>query len=307
MSDARGASTPADEARYPFVAVDIDADAADDLSAELFDLGATGVEVRDDQTLLRGPGGGRVTLVGSFGARDEADDAIRELGARGLAARLEEVVGDAWRDAWKAHFSPFSLTQAITVVPPWVAYTPSRPGEKVLELEPGRAFGTGLHATTSLVAEALDARADALVGQSVLDVGTGSGILALAALLYGAARAVAIDVDAEVIPVVRENAARSGLAARVDARAAPIESITESFPFVLANIEARVLGPMAPELARVVAPGGVLVLSGVLASEKASMIARYTSLSRVLVLADARERGDAAGDAWVALTFIAAP
>src|SRR5262245_62893629 len=154
------------EPRYPFVAIDVDSERVDEVSAALFELGATGVEERDDGTLARGPGAGRVTLVGSFGDRASADVAIAELSALdpSLAPRLEEVVGDAWRDAWKEHFAPFALTPRITVVPPWATYTATRAAERLLYLEPGRAFGTGLHATTALVAGMLDARSDLLAG-----------------------------------------------------------------------------------------------------------------------------------------------
>src|SRR5690606_26135497 len=132
--------------------------------------------------------------------------------------------------------------------------------EQVLLLEPGRAFGTGLHATTSLVAELLDEHAADLAGHDLLDVGTGSGILALVALRLGAASAVAIDDDADVIEAVLENAARSGLAARITASAGTVDGVTRQFPWVDENIEARVLRPLAPELARVVSPGRWLIL-----------------------------------------------
>lgn len=294
--------------RYPFVAVDVAAERADEVGAALFELGASGIEERDDQTLVRGPGAGRVTVVGSFADRESADRAIAELqgAAPDLEPRLEEVVGDAWRDAWKEHFAPFPLTPTITVVPPWIEYEPSRPGERKLVLEPGRAFGTGLHATTALVAEALHRRAAELAGAAVLDVGTGSGILALCALLDGAASALAIDVDPDVIEVVRENAARNGLSDRVTARAGTIADVGGTFPWVLANIEARVLHPIAEDLARAVAPGGALVLSGVLAAEHDAMVARYTSLRRRLVHTGTTRRGDG-GDAWVAIELAAAP
>jgi ribosomal protein L11 methyltransferase len=294
------------EARYPFVAVDVVVDRSEEIGSRLFELGATGVEERDDQTLVRGAGGGRVTLVGSFSTREEADHAIAELASEGLEARLEEVVGDAWRDAWKEHFAPFALTPRITVRPPWVPYERKHASEMVLELEPGRAFGTGLHATTSLVAEALDARAASLAGAEVLDVGCGSGILALAALLLGAKSALAIDVDPDVIEIVRENAGRNDLSERVTAACRPIEDITHTYPFVLANIEARVLGPMAPELARVLAPGGTLILSGVLAAEHDAMVTRFTTLPRALTHVETTRRGDG-GDAWVAIAFAARP
>jgi len=305
------------EPRYPFVHVDVPAPQADELSAALFELGATGVEERDDQTLVRGAAPGRVTLVASFDAHADAEaavEALRELDPA-LSPRLEEVVGDAWRDAWKEHFAPFPLTPRITVAPPWVEYAAAREGEQVLWLEPGRAFGTGLHATPSLVAELLDARAPELAGREVLDVGTGSGILALTALLLGASRAVAIDVDADVIEVVRENAARNGLEGRVAASAGTVETITRQFPWVLANIEARVLRPIAEELARVLAPGGRLILSGILASEHDEIVQRYTSLPRRLTHLESRRRVEAegpanagprptpAGEGWVAIAL----
>jgi ribosomal protein L11 methyltransferase len=307
------------EPRYPFVAVDVEADEADEVSGLLFELGASGVEERDDQTLVRGAGAGQVTLVGSFDSRAAADEALAALGeARpGLAARLEEVVGDAWRDAWKEHFAPFALTPRITVVPPWSPPPATREGELLLYLEPGRAFGTGLHASTAMVAKVLDASSAALAGAEVLDVGTGSGILALVALLLGAARVTAIDNDPDVLEVVRENSARNGLAERVTASEATVEQVTQVFPWVLANIEARVLHRIAPELARVIAPGGTLVLSGVLASEHDAMVGRYTSLQRAFrhmgtlragqlsesrALASGPETG---GDEWVTITLSA--
>src|SRR5262249_15006774 len=155
-----------------------------------------------------------VTLVASFERREDAEAAIAALIEENpeLTPRFEEVVGDAWRDAWKEHFAPFALTPRITVVPPWAAPRPAPPlNGWILELKPARSFGTGLHASTALICGILEERSDELVGRGVLDVGTGSGILALAALLYGASRALAIDNDPDVIQVVNENAARNGL------------------------------------------------------------------------------------------------
>lgn len=298
------------EPRYPFVAIDVPVSQVDDLSAMLFELGATGVEERDDQTLARGPGEGEVTLVGSFETNEEALEAIRELDDfnQELGARLEEVVGDAWRDAWKEHFAPFALTRRIRIVPPWIdeAAKAAPEGELRLELEPGRAFGTGLHPTTALVAEMLDDRASELAGREVLDVGTGSGILALSALLLGAAGAVAIDVDEDVIEVVNENAARNSLSSRLTAFAGTTDQITKVYPWVLANIEARTLRPLAPELVRVLspAPGSVLILSGLLEGEHDEMVALYTSQpGRSLKYVETRRREGAGGEGWVAIAF----
>lgn len=266
------------EPRYPFVHVDVSTEDADEVSAYLFELGASGVEERDTTTLAKSLGEGKVTLVASFATRADADAAVAELD-EAFAPRVEEIVGDAWRDAWKEHYRPFSLTPRVTVRPPWEPYEKQRPDELVLELEPGRAFGTGLHATTSLVARTLDREAARLAGATVLDVGTGSGILALVAIALGAGRVVAIDNDADVVGVVRENAERNGMEGRVEASDTDVAAITATFPVVLANIEARVLIPLAPAIAARVAKGGLLVLSGILAGQEDDVRAAYPELT----------------------------
>ena len=119
----------------------------------MFELGAEGIEERDETTLASGPGGGRLTLVATFAEKELAAAAVREIDPA-WSPRATDLVGDAWRDEWKKHFAPFRLTPRITVRPPWEAYQPRDASEIVLDLEPGRAFGTGLHATTSLVARA---------------------------------------------------------------------------------------------------------------------------------------------------------
>ena len=279
------------ELRFPFVAVDVTAEDADVMSATLFELGAEGVEERDGTTLVKGAPG-LVTLVASFASHEEAREAVLAID-ESMKPRLEEIIGDAWRDAWKEHFRPFAITASIVIRPPWEAYA-EKPGEEVLVLEPGRAFGTGLHETTSLVAGVLEARKTELVGKTVLDVGCGSGILALVALTLGASRARAIDVDADAALVAEENATRNGLDERVEADSTAIEAIEGTYPVVVANIEARVLIPMMPELTKRVAAGGLLVLSGILAPQKDEVRAAYASFA----LEDAPAKGE-----WVALVL----
>jgi len=298
-SAPRGGGT---EPRYPFVAVDTTAREADRVASLLFGLGAAGVEERDDGTLVRGKKGG-VRVVGSFADHASAKRAIRKLRTdHALAAELEEVIGDAWRDAYKEHFAPFRLTERVTVAPPWDV--PKAKGKGiVLVLDPGRAFGTGLHATTSLVAGALDR--SRLAGASVLDVGTGSGILALVALALGAERAVAIDNDPDVIEVATENAERNGLADRLRVSTTPVERVRERFDVVLANIETKVLRPLAKPIVSRVAKGGALHLSGILDGEHAALREHYEAFG--LDPTETKKQGDAAGEAWVLLSFRARP
>ena len=281
-----------EEPRFPFLLLDTtEGDEADEMGALLFDLGAQGVEERDATTLVKGVAG-KVTLVASFATHDEARAAMAEIDSR-FAPRIEEIIGDGWRDAWKEHFRPFAVCDGIVIRPPWEPYSP-KAGEEVLELEPGRAFGTGLHETTSLVAQALKANGKDIAGRHVLDVGCGSGILALLALKLGAAHARAIDVDPDAIEVTRENAARNGMTERVDADTTNIDDIKDAYPVVVANIEARVLIPMAKTLMGRVLPTGLLVLSGILVPQRDDVIEAYKHFT----LLDSPSKGE-----WVAIVL----
>lgn len=292
MSSQRGDERPDDEPRFPFLLVDVDEADADEASALLFELGAGGVEERDETTLVKGTVGKR-TLVAAFESHEEAVAALGAVDAS-WAGRIEEIVGDAWRDAWKAHFRPFVLCPGVVVRPPWETYEPAEGVNHVIELEPGRAFGTGLHETTSLVAEALAAHPESFQGRAVLDVGCGSGILAIVALVLGASRARAIDNDADVIDVVKENAVRNGLVSRIETDATPVEDLTETYDTVVANIEADVLTRLAKPISARVNPGGLLVLSGVLFPQKERVALAYEGFE----LIDTPQKGE-----WIALVF----
>ena len=270
--------------------VDVPEGFADEMSSVLFDLGADGLEERDATTLVKGAAG-LVTLVASFTTLADANEAIAAIEPE-YRPRLEEIIGDAWRDAWKEHFHPFLLCDGLVVAPPWEKYDGKLGKAHVLELEPGRAFGTGLHETTSLVAQALAVHAAEFRGAEILDVGCGSGILALVALQFGAARARAIDNDPDVIGVVLENAERNGMAARITADTTLVEDFTAHYPVVVANIEAEVLISMAGPLDAHVSAGGLLVLSGILATKRDRVREAFASLE----LLDAPTRGE-----WVAL------
>jgi ribosomal protein L11 methyltransferase len=286
MTDTPCAQVP----RYPRVVVDVLPDQADVLSSMLFDLGATGVEERDDATLQRATSIGLVTLIASFETHDDARAAVAALPSE-CGPRIDEVIGDAWRDAWKEQFHPFHVSPNIVVCPPWETYE-TKGAEQVLVLEPGRAFGTGLHATTSLVVGALERHASELLGRELLDVGCGTGILALSALMLGASKARATDNDADVIPVVVENAQRNGFAGRVDADTCDVGQLAGAWPVVVANIEARVLIGMVGPLQATVAPGGLLILSGVLDTQSDDVVTAYAPMQ----LEHVSQR-----DEWVAL------
>ena len=292
------------EPRYPQTWVEAPDGCAEALTSLLFQVGAQGVELRDDTTLFKGPGGDRILLIASFAAEADAKRIAEAIDAPadGINARLEVLVGDGWRDKYKEYFVPLKLTDSVTVAPPWENYEPSA-GESVLVMDPGRAFGTGLHATTSLVAASLQQHRELLQDKPLLDVGTGSGILALTGLLLGASRAVMTDNDPIAVEVARENAERNQLSDRCDVSTDALEKVTGRFPRVVANIRAHVLIDMAPLLVARLLSGGILSLSGVLRSERSEVEAAFRAAGGgSLTLAGEAERGDEQ-DAWTCLDW----
>jgi ribosomal protein L11 methyltransferase len=248
-----------------------------------------------------------VTLLASFESRARAEAALCELAELEpeLAWRRGEYVGDEWRERYKQAFSPFLLTRSIRVVPPWTAPAAGARAEhaRILWLDPGRAFGTGLHASTALVAEILEDRAAELAGADVLDVGTGSGILGLVALMLGARRVMGIDNDADALGVARGNAERNGLGERLAISATGLGEIAGSFPWVLANIELGVLCALGPELGRHLSEGGRLVLSGLLEPQRGEVLDQFVGRGGLgLELEDSRRRA-AGQDCWLALVL----
>jgi ribosomal protein L11 methyltransferase len=220
---------------------------------------------------------------GEAEAREEWGRLAPLLGAAGVHP-IAEPAGRAlapadWRDSYKAHFHPWKFDR-LHWVPVWLRETYAVPaGESVLWLDPGLAFGTGNHETTRLCVERLVARArERGVAERVIDAGCGSGILALSAALLGYRDITGFDNDPEAVRVSGENAELNGLAGRVDFLTADLVSGLAGRPadVLLANIQADVLMRFAGELTRAVAPGGALILSGILAHENEAVRAAFT-------------------------------
>lgn len=222
----------------------------------------------------------RAWITGYFESRAEAEmswvDFAVTLNAAWCigAPELRELADAEWKDSYKAHFKA-SAFGPLHWVPVWERETFAAPaGAKVLWLDPGMAFGTGNHETTRLVAERLVsfAAAKGTTGR-VIDAGCGSGILALSAALLGFAQVAGFDNDPEAIRVSEENATLNGLAGRVDFFVGDLVSglAGRQAEVVLANIQADVLVHFTGELLGAVAPGGQLVLSGILERELAQV------------------------------------
>ncbi len=183
---------------------------------------------------------------------------------------LSSVTSEDWSTSWKVNFKPLRIGRRLLIVPSWEEPQP-QPDDIVLRLDPGMAFGTGGHETTRLCLELLEQIMDGmptLLTPAVLDLGTGSGILAMAAVQLGAGRVCAVDIDPLAVEVAQENLAINGLAEQVKCSTTPLESLEGRFDIILANILAEELIRLAPHLTERLSPDGSLVLSGILAEKE---------------------------------------
>jgi ribosomal protein L11 methyltransferase len=216
-------------------------------------------------------------VTGLFAADTDADRLAACLRARldtELPAPLARVLSDEdWAESWKANYHPLPITARLWICPSWLA--PPDPAAVNIVLDPGLAFGTGDHPTTCLCLEWLAEQK--LAGATVLDYGCGSGILAIAALKLGAARAWAVDIDPQAVVIARENAARNQVADRLTIGTPEVLPPGLTGDIVIANILARPLVELAPALSARVATGGRLALSGMLEDQQALVEPAYTA------------------------------
>lgn len=204
------------------------------------------------------------------------------------------LAGRDWGQNWKRHFKPFLAVPGLIIAPPWEEPEPAAnaaPDAKTLIIDPGMAFGTGQHESTCLCLTRLAhlAQAGPLPGP-VLDVGCGTGVLALAALLWGAPRALGIDLDADALEAAHKNAALNNLADRLGLSADPLGQVPGQYPLALANITALDLMDLAPQLKAHLAPGGELILAGVLAIQADEVLAAFQRQG--LSLIERRDQGE---------------
>jgi ribosomal protein L11 methyltransferase len=202
------------------------------------------------------------------------------LGVDPSTVRAQPALPEAeWRDAWKRYFHVTRISPRIVVVPSWETYEPTAT-DVVIALDPGMAFGTGTHASTRLVLEELDRlAAERPAPARVLDVGAGSGILAIAAVkLWPAATVVAVDNDPIAVAACAENAGVNAVGDRIASAATPVGDVDGQFDLVLANIQAHVLRELLPGIAPRVAPGGTLVMSGLLSPQAEAVAEDYAAV-----------------------------
>lgn len=287
-------------------------EAVEAVSDALMDLDALSVSVEDadadtpaEQALFGEPGlpapkpgWQRSTLRALFADEAAAKAAAAALSGPASATRHEVVVQaiDAvaeqdWVRLTQSQFAPVEITPSFWIVPSWHDAPPA--AEQVIRLDPGLAFGTGTHPTTRMCLRWLAEQAASVSGARVLDYGCGSGILAIGAARFGASQVVAVDIDPAAVQSTRDNASANGVAleAGLPEQAGAAQG---RYPLVLANILATPLKLLAPLLSAHVAPGGHLVLAGILERQATELQAAYAPW---LALAVSDEE-----DGWILMT-----
>ncbi len=285
------------------------AEAAEDLGAELSDQFGAGVQFT--------PGGLRIYFdSGSFvqKRRDFAGIIEGFSNARPGHGKIEwsttEIPDEDWSQTWKAHFKPLHVGRRFLVAPTWEDPNPG-PDDLLIRIDPGMAFGTGHHETTRLCLEWLESWAEKIEGEappdsgrpnahspgSLLDVGTGSGILAMGAALLGFENIVGVDNDPEAVEVALQNVTLNELTRKITILCAMPGELSRAFDVVISNIQALPLIGMSETLISRTAKGGRLVLSGILAEQAEQVRAEYRRMGAEF--AGARAAGE-----WVLLEFV---
>ncbi len=292
VSSSLAGRPPAASIRWVEIAVPSHAEAVEAVSEILDRVGYDGIAVdvplEDDR-----PHVVKAYVVYDHSARIKVrrvKEAIGRLRAFGLGpvgeVEVRRIADEDWLESWKAQFAPIRVGPFF-VRPSWSA---ARDEGTELVLDPGMAFGTGLHPTTRQCLEVVGELA--IAGRSVLDVGTGSGILAVAAAKRGAARVVAVDTDPLAVRAATDNAQRNGV--RVEVREGSAGEVEGTFDVVLANLVADVIVALAADLRGRVAPGGTLVCAGIVREKEERVV-------RALAGAGLRVDGRDQRDDWVRL------
>ena len=278
---------------FTAVVVETPAELADEAAGIFAAYGALGCEIRPYPGARQRGAAKRSRLHAYFGKLSQSS--LRRittlLGQAGMLAEgcapphVSRIEDPGWATMWQKRFEPFPIGDRLIVVPPWKR-APAE-GRIPIVIRPGQAFGTGHHASTFGVLRVIERLFDTGRFMRALDVGTGSGILAIAMRKLGAAHVTAIDLDAIALDNARENADLNGVAGAIRLSAAPLGSIRGRFDLITANILSSVLIEMAQRLKTRLRPGGYLVLGGILAREAEQVAAAYApELRRLNTRAD---------------------
>ena len=260
------------------ICITVQEEGGEDLPWELHDLGAAGVETRDATTMTGVTAADMVVYIAGFDDENRRNQAADVLGRRypGMELSRLEITDDGWSEGWKKFFKPVVL-EKVQVITPWMEAPEER--DVTIVIDPGQAFGTGGHATTRLILQFIEKLSDPGLPDTILDVGTGSGVLAIACARLGASAIVGVDVEEPAVEAARENAERNHVGDAVSVMVASPEQVNGEWPLVLANIQLAVFLEHADNIANLVSPGGILLISGVLAEQRERCLALWPQFS----------------------------
>ena len=263
--------------RYFQVSVVVPSARVEIVSAQFFELGCCGVVEEDISDEVR--------LTAYFGA--EQNEAEIRQALVPYECCFEQVPDTDWTLAWRSFFQPVYPTPRMAICPPWDR-VPDPPGGFTIAISPQMAFGTGHHETTRLALLGLEKKI--MSGDRVLDVGTGSGILSIAAVKLGASEVMAVDIEADAIENARANCILNGVDTKVVLGQYSVDRVSGVFDVGVANIISSILLPIIPELAKRLHPEGHAILGGILDREREAFC---TVLDRTdLVLDEMIEEGE---------------
>ena len=297
--------------KWAQVTITTSQEASDAVANYLFERDATGIEIRDALS-SNSPS---VTLISYFPTDDLIGERVQDL--RGFLANLTQVgidtqpatvtlksiEEDNWSEQWRSAFPPQKIGKRLVIAPTWDDIVPEL-SEILIRLDPGMAFGTGQHATTQLALELLEAAIK--VGDIVADIGTGSGILAIAAAKLGAKRVDAVDLDATTIPIAKSNIQVNDVESVIRLHQGDGLNVLErqQYPLIVANILTKALLPMIPQCPKFLEPAGRLILSGILVQEASQIETQLqTHGFRVLETRQLKESQELiqGGENWVGI------
>lgn len=274
--------------------VTINNEAAEAVTSIFSELGSAGVSVTDRNDFLNLPEYGHDTLwelneadfpkdgvlIKGYFTEFEDLTMIEEklqsninklneygLSTKGFSLKILDVKEEEWATAWKKHYHPVMVSRFLTIVPQWEEYSPKFEDERVCFLDPGLAFGTGTHPTTQLCIQALEA--SIRKGDTVYDVGTGSGVLSIVSALYGADTIKAFDLDEVAVKSAKDNMALNGLDEKIDVKANNLlENIEGKANIIVANILTEIIIPFIPNVSANLKEDGLFICSGIIESKK---------------------------------------
>ena len=287
----------------------VSATARDAVTNYLTERVASGVEQRDQDTLEKPEAANTVELVVWLPSSNVSSlaesvgqlvDSLRQMGTEidAFAWRTEESDPKRWADVYKEYFKVHHITPRLVIRPSWETYE-AKNGECIIELDPGMAFGTGLHASTRLAARAMErlSRMHA-APKRILDLGCGTGILAIgAARLWPSSRITAVDLDQTSVEICRENVARNKLTNKIHIEQRLASDVVDTYDLILANLTRDLLFGLSESLPGRTDPEGRVVLSGLLADQAAEIANCYAENLRFVPEYSEEEQG------WRAVTM----